>query len=260
MTAPRTIEIHDGGPHLVVDVYDAATPRGAVLCVHGFASSRKSAKIETLGARLPALGYTVIAPDLQGHGDSGGDFEGLTVSRSIDDVRRVARFAEFASADVRLVVGSSFGGLVASWTAAEDRRLCHGVLLIAPAFGYLDRYLPELDAEERAAWIAGRPHAIEMEHRTVRLGNGVLAERTVRSVARLAPALRGPTLIVHGTADESVPWEASREFADAHPRDDLELVLLDAADHGLSRHLHVLGDLAERFLQGISGGLRGGRN
>jgi hypothetical protein len=276
---PRVVELRGGGPRLVVDVHDAAAAagapdargapdalrgdavsdgttrgaaRGAVLCVHGFASGRRSSKIGRLAARLPALGWTVLALDLQGHGDSGGDFAGLTVARSIDDVRRVAALPEFAAAPRRVLVGSSFGGLVAAWAAAEDAVPCDGLVLIAPAFGYLDRYLPGLPPAERNAWESGRPHVIRMEHRDVLLGSGVLAERFARGTERLAAAWRTPAVIVHGTADDEVPSDASRDLAGRAARDDLELVLLDGADHRLTGRLDELVDVAERFLRTIS--------
>lgn len=253
MDARRVVRIEDGGPPLVVDVYDAPRPRGAALCVHGFASGRRSAKNEALGARLPSLGFTVLAPDLQGHGDSGGAFESLTIGRSVGDLRRVAALPEFADAPHRVLVGSSFGGLVASWAAAETPALCDGLLLIAPAFGYLDRYLPDLPAAERESWLAGRPHVVRMEEREVLLGSDVLREREERDVAKLADALRTPTVIVHGTEDDAVPWEASRDFAARAPRDDLDVVLLEGADHRLGGRLDDLARVAERLVSGICG-------
>lgn len=247
----RVIAIDDGGPSLVVDVYDASEPRGAVFCVHGFGSSRRSVKNEHLAAVLPPLGWTVIALDLQGHGDSAGDFEGLTVGRSIDDVRRVAALPEYADAPRRALVGSSFGGLVAAWAAAEDQALCDALLLIAPAFGYLDRYLPTLSAEERNAWESGSLHRVQLDTREVLLGSGVLDERAARPLDQLATSLRVRTVIVHGTADEAVPFEASEDFAQRSRRDDLELVLLTGADHRLAEHLPILSRHARLLLDAI---------
>ena len=54
MAERRVVEVTEGGPRLAVDVYDAPEPRGAVLCVHGFASGRRGSKIEHLGRVLPA--------------------------------------------------------------------------------------------------------------------------------------------------------------------------------------------------------------
>ncbi len=244
----RIVTVGGAAPTLVIDVYDAERPRGAVICVHGFASARRRGKIEHLGAVLPPLGWTVIAPDLQGHGDSGGDFEGLTIGRGIDDVRRVAQLPEYEGAPRRVLLGSSFGGLVAAWAAADDPTICDGVVLVAPAFGYLERYLPTLSEEERASWLSGRPHVVRMEQRDVRFGSGALEERAARGVELLAGRLTLPTLIVHGTADASVPWQASQDFADRSARRDLELVLLAGADHRLAAHLGALGEHVARFL------------
>ena len=85
------------------------------------------------------------------------------------------------------------------------------------------------------------------------LGPQVLHERGERSVARLAPSLRTRTVIVHGTADDAVPWEASRDFAALAPRRDLDVVLLEGADHRLAGRLDDLADVAERLVNGICG-------
>jgi alpha-beta hydrolase superfamily lysophospholipase len=250
----RVVEVTEGGPRLAVDVYDAPEPRGAVLCVHGFASGRRGSKIEHLGRVLPAAGWTVLAVDLQGHGESGGGLEGLTVERSVDDVRRAAKIAAYADAPRRALVGSSFGGLVSSWAVAEGAAAADGLFLIAPAFGFLDRYVAQLPANQRDAWTEGGLHRVQLQDRHVFLRPGILTEIESRCTARLAPQVRLPTRIVHGTADESVPWQASQEFVDAAPRDDVDLVLWEGADHRLTGRLDELGALVERFLGGLPTG------
>ncbi len=242
-----------GGVELVVDVYEAASPRGAVIAVHGFGSARRGGKIEVLGAALAADGWTVIAPDLQGHGDSSGPFDMMTVARSVDDLRHVADMPEYRDAPRRALVGSSFGGLVTGWAAADDPALCARMVLIAPAFGFLDRYLLTLPDDERAAWEGGAAHALRVPHLAGRtLAAEVLHDRIERSWHRLAERLATPTLIVHGRRDETVPWQASIDFVDACPHDDIDVVLLGAGDHRLAEHLSDVTHLTRRFLNADS--------
>ncbi len=249
--ARRTVEVPPGPdghpPRLVVDVYPAAEPRGAVLAAHGLGSSRRGGKAEVLGRTLPAAGWTVLAPDFQGHGASGGALESLSIARSVADVRRVAAQPEFAQARHRVFAGSSFGALVVAWAAAEDAALCERLVLLAPAFGFLERYVRSLPKEALAAWRAGAPH-VPAGRAGQAFGPDVLAEVETRSTARLAAALAHPALVVHGRADESVPWDAAVEFARACPRRDLDLVLLGGADHRLTGRGAEIATLVLRFL------------
>ena len=45
MRERRVVTIEGGAPPLVVDVYDAERPRGAVICVHGFAAGRRGGMV-----------------------------------------------------------------------------------------------------------------------------------------------------------------------------------------------------------------------
>jgi len=242
-----------GGVELGVDVYEPeATSRGCVIAVHGFGSSRRGGKVEAIGAALPAHGWTVLAPDLQGHGDSGGAFELTTVARAVGDLRRVTEMPEFRGAPRRALIGSSFGALVTGWVAADDPTLCDRMVLVAPAFGFLDRYLLTLPDEERAEFESGAPHTLRDSSMTGRtLAADVLVGRAEHSWRRLAERLVTPTLILHGRRDETVPWEAVIDFVRACPRDDLDVVLLGSGDHRLADHIDDLVHRIQRFLGAI---------
>jgi pimeloyl-ACP methyl ester carboxylesterase len=250
MVEPRIIRVAiDDDVELVADVYEAAEPHGAVIACHGFGSERRGGKVEALGTVLPDHGWTVIAPDLQGHGDSGGPFDLTTVERSVGDLKRIAELPEFTGAPRRAFVGSSFGGLVAGWAVADDPTLAERLILVAPAFGFLDRYLLTLPDDEREAWIGGEVHALRVPHLAGEtLLPEVLLQRSERSWQKLAAALETPTLIVHGRKDETVPWQASVDFAELCPRDDLDLILIGDGDHGLADRLDDLVHHTLRFL------------
>ena len=258
MSERRTTRVPlPSGVELAVDIYTADSgtvddePCGALIAVHGFGSGRRGGKIEELGTALPAFGWTVIALDLQGHGDSGGGFDLTTVARSIGDVRRVAELPEFRDAPRRVLVGSSFGGVVAAWAAVEDPTLCDRLALIAPAFGFLDRYLLTLPDDERAAWEGGATHALRVPHLAGQeLAASVLNDRTRHSWRRLAELLVTPTLIIHGLRDETVPWQATIDFTDASERDDLDVILLGGGDHRLAEQMGELTHHIHRFASG----------
>src|SRR5216117_3838129 len=58
------------GTLLVYDMYEAATPRAAVLALHGWADH--AGRWRDVGERLCVAGYSTYLLDLRGHGRSGG--------------------------------------------------------------------------------------------------------------------------------------------------------------------------------------------
>ena len=243
----RTVTI-PGTPRLVADVYEpAGDARMAVLWVHGFASTRSGDKAVHLGRTLSDSGVAFIAPDLQGHGESGGRLEEISVARSIEDVRRVAELPAYRDAPRRALAGSSFGGLVAAWAAAEQPELCERLVLVAPAFGFVDRYLATVPTPVVDAWRTGVPLPIKTDWLEVQLDNHLLLDWDARATESLAERLRPPTLIVHGTNDESVPVGESERFAELCGAP-VELLLVDGAEHGLNEHLDWLVDKVSAFL------------
>ncbi len=238
------------GAELAVEVYrPAGPPTGAVVMVHGFASSRQSQKGQMLSAVLARAGLTVLCPDLQGHGESDGPFEELTIGRSVSDVRAVADLPAYRDAPRRALIGSSFGGLVTAWAAAEDARLCERLVLIAPALGFLERYLAEQSADAIAAWRSGTPHQIVTPWYEVALGTDILDEQSARTIDTLVSRLTTPTLSIHGTDDVAVPHAVSVDFVAREGPAPRRLRSVPGGDHSLAEHY---ADLVESVLTFLS--------
>ena len=183
----------------------------------------------------------MILPDLQGHGDSGGSLGEITIGRSIADVRAIAAATGFDGASRRILLGSSFGGLVAAWLCAEDPEFCDRAVLIAPALGFVERHVGGLSPEVAAAWRRGEPLRVEKDWFSVDLENAILKESATRPVAELARRLRTPTLIIHGDQDEEVPVSASIEFGKMCAA--VGLHIIEGGDHRLADHLERIAAL-----------------
>ena len=234
---------------LVIDLYEPeAPPAGAAIWVHGFASRRDGEKVRFAGAALAAAGWALLAPDLQGHGDSGGTLEDLTIDRSVDDVRRVAAHPLYRDAAHRVLIGSSFGGLVAAWCSVDHPEVCDKLVLIAPAFGLVERHLASLTPADAQAWRDGRPLRVANERFDVSLSNKVLLEADRRTVGELAARLAKPTLILHGRHDDQVPVEASLSFFQACALKELDLYVIGDGEHRLTDHKEFLADQILRFV------------
>jgi len=156
-----------------------------------------------------------------------GDFSNLSFCPMLTHTRALIR----AQPGQVLLVGSSLGGLLATWCAQRESQV-KGLLLLAPAFEFLHHWLPKLSSEQRQSWEQGKPLWIHHhgENRSLPLGPLFLQHMAFFSeTGSLVRQL--PTRIVHGQQDEVIDLAASRHFAASRPW----VHLLEVnADHGLA--------------------------
>ncbi|WP_394613478.1 alpha/beta fold hydrolase [Lentzea sp. JNUCC 0626] len=107
----------DGGD-LAVEIHDGDTP--PVLAIHGVSGSRK------LWNWVAAHGFSLIAPDLRGRGDS-AHVPGAGISQHADDVLNVLDALELPSATV---IGMSMGGYVAVDLAVRHPNRVRALVLV----------------------------------------------------------------------------------------------------------------------------------
>src|ERR1700704_4593996 len=104
-----------------------------VVYLHGFASSPQSTKAQFFASKFAGAGVAFEAPELDQ-----GNFEKLTISRQMQVVEEAVSSA--AQLGEKLVlVGSSLGGYLAALYAEQNPQRDARLILIAPAFQFLDR-------------------------------------------------------------------------------------------------------------------------
>jgi alpha-beta hydrolase superfamily lysophospholipase len=109
----------------------SVAPRGALLFLHGL--FEHGGRYGHLAERIAARGFQVVAPDLRGHGRSGGprawirDFD-----QYVDDLARVFEASRIAGKPA-FVFGYSMGGEIVTRWMLTRRPPVDGVLLGSPA-------------------------------------------------------------------------------------------------------------------------------
>ena len=214
---------------------------------HGFGSGPGSAKAQLLQTQFADHWHSSIVPDLEG-----GDFYNLTMPAIFARARAALAKIPDDGAPI-LVAGSSLGGYTAATVLAEDQpQRVAGALLLAPAFGFTERWRTLLGDDGVNEWHSKGErdfyhHAAERE---LPLASGFLASCEV--LPPLTAPTHCPTIVVHGRQDESVDIAWSRRWAEqaAH----LELIELDS-DHSLTDPLSEATILAaaKRLLDAIAG-------
>ncbi|HEY9845151.1 MAG TPA: YqiA/YcfP family alpha/beta fold hydrolase [Candidatus Caenarcaniphilales bacterium] len=204
--------------------------------LHGFASSPRSAKAVYLSDRFEALGLNLQVPNLNQE-----DFFNLTLTRQIHQVQ--AAFPP--PPDPVTLIGSSLGGLVAAWVAQQQTQV-QRLILLAPAFEFLSRWLPKLGQSQVQSWQSQGQLAVYHygEQRSLQLSYQFVLDAQQYPDNQLQRPV--PTLIMHGLQDDVIPVQVSHEFAAQRPW--VRLMELES-DHSLSNVTGKLWDAIQEFCQ-----------
>lgn len=214
-----------------------------VVYLHGLGSSPLSAKARLVSVWCKELGLSLTAPDL-----SLPSFERLSVNAVVS---HVVSLVERVSADRAVVlVGSSFGGFAAVHAFDRlrniDRARVQGMMLMAPVFYPWHQTVGLLTPEIERVWKAqgGFPLVESASGNEVEVHYQFVEE--LRGYSSDAVSLSVPTIIVHGTRDETVSHEQSVEFA---KKQKLSPVVLLDDDHQLIGQPERLRQLFEDFIR-----------
>lgn len=113
--------------------------------MHGFTANRNTALIKEIVNKLRDENVASIRFDFNGHGDSDGAFENMTVWNEIEDANAILSYVKSdPHVNHIYLVGHSQGGVVASMLAGLYPDLIKKLVLLAPAACLKDDALKEI--------------------------------------------------------------------------------------------------------------------
>ncbi|MEM9136830.1 MAG: YqiA/YcfP family alpha/beta fold hydrolase [Cyanobacteria bacterium P01_F01_bin.42] len=202
--------------------------------LHGFASGPESYKAQFFRQCFQDLGLTLAIPDF-----NRGGFQQLTLSRQLQQLEQLSNSESIT------LIGSSLGGLTATCFAENYSRIKRLVLL-APAFDFLEHWLPTFPPMALKNWSTGG--TIEIFHhgtkKTLPLNYTFVSDLKRYDTQVLQRKI--PTLIMHGVNDQTIPLSASERYAET--REWVNLIRLQS-DHSLSNVLDQMWRSLSDFLQ-----------
>lgn len=228
---------------LVLSYTPGAQPTSPVwVFLHGLGSDRNGDKALRFRDWLSERGPGFAALDFTGHGDSGGDCRGLSLTRNLEDMDRTVSFLtnEVPGAPLSFI-GSSMGGIAALWYAALHPGAVAQLFAIAPAFRMAARLAASLSTAEREGWAERGYLPFPLGDRVLEFGWDGVADEERYPTDRLVEELTTPALLLHGDEDAVVPVELSRDFAEACPV--AEIAEIEGGDHRLGEHKDLLFEL-----------------
>jgi pimeloyl-ACP methyl ester carboxylesterase len=229
------------GERLDAALHPVAGARALAVVAHGITSDKDRPYLVELAGTLAASGVAALRFSFSGHGASGGRFEDVTPSKELDDLGCVLDAAAAAGFARVTCVGHSLGAAVGLLRAARDPRV--GALVSLAGMLHVGRFMQRhFGGLAFGQPLLGRPGCP---------WSRTLAEDSERTGSLLpqAAAVRVPWLLVHGTADELVPVEESRE-ARAAAGGRPELVELAGVDHRFTGASGAVAAVVARWVAG----------
>jgi len=246
---PQWIEpAASGDARLALDFIPAASDNACLwVFLHGLNSNRRGEKALHFARQIARRGDAFASLDMTGHGDSEGDLLELSLTRNVADLERGLDYVESSHGPFSAVhlIGSSMGGLTALWFTAERPGVIRRNIVIAPAFEMASRMLLSLGRQRARQWRQDRVLHIDTGYAAFDLDYRFVEDESRYPVMSLVRKLSTPSLILHGSDDEVVPCQLSRQFA--QKLEHVELVELAGGDHRLTDQKERLFEEMWRF-------------
>lgn len=246
-----------GASHLAVlfDAPPGAPPGADILCLlylHGFGSVQTGEKADFFRQHAQESGFAFCSFDFQGHGQSGGTMQGLTLTRNLQDVARVYAYVREKGYHQVCLLGSSMGGGTALWYSALHPDEVVAGLHIAPAIQFERGLITWAGPERCRLWQETGTIHFENDLVSCELGWELIEDLRRYAVEDLLEMYRTPALLLQGKLDTSVPWKDVADFATRCAYPGIELHLFADGDHRLTDRKDRLWQLMLEFLRGRS--------
>ena len=217
-----------------------------VLLCHGFMGNKDGALENRIANLLSERGIASIRFDFNGHGQSEGRFQDMTVPNEIVDAKKVIDYVSALPYVSSVAIsGHSQGGVVAAMTAGElGSDKIKAVVLLAPAAVLRDDAI-------RGSTMGATYDPFNLGEyvelfRGLKLGAEYIRTAFTLPIYETSAKYEGPALIIHGTGDRVVPYTYGERFHQIWPKSKLQII--DRADHGFSKEIEQVATSTAEFL------------
>ena len=217
-----------------------------VLLCHGFMGNKDGALENRIANLLSERGIASIRFDFNGHGQSEGRFQDMTVPNEIVDAKKVIDYVSALPYVSSVAIsGHSQGGVVAAMTAGElGSDKIKAVVLLAPAAVLRDDAI-------RGSTMGATYDPFNLGEyvelfRGLKLGAEYIRTAFTLPIYETSAQYQGPALIIHGTGDRVVPYTYGERFHQIWPTSKLQII--DRADHGFSKEIEQVAASTAEFL------------
>lgn len=204
------IEVSPGERTILILAEPVAQTECVVLLCHGFMSNNASTTNLELTRRLLPEGIATCRFDFDGHGTHTRPLQEMLMSRCLRQVETLLDWLKPQGYAKIGLLGSSFGGLIAIHGAA--RHAITALALKCPVSNYPPLWRERLGEVGMNFWKENNLLTFAGLDGRARLEYGFYEDLLQYDTYKEAATIRAPTLIVHGDADEDVPYAQSERL------------------------------------------------
>lgn len=198
-----------------------------VILMHGFTGERNTDILVAVKDMLLEKGIASIRVDFNGHGESDGRLQDMTVLNELGDAKAILDYVRSLDHIKNIyILGHSQGGVIASMMAGYYRDLFKKVVLMAPAATLKD------DAIKGVCMDAVYdPHHIPdtVNVRGDIIGGFYFRIAQTLPIYEISALYKGPVLMIHGDNDQTVDVAASQRYHEVY--ENSTLYVQKGADH-----------------------------
>jgi hypothetical protein len=212
--------------------------------MHGVTLDKDSMPLMELTGHLVPSDIAVLSFDFYGHGQTGGVWDNMSVSKWIEDAEAILDYVQGLSFISEVfVVGHSQGGLTASIVAGKHPEQVKAMALYAPA-----AVIEDIGKTGDLPGHAFNPRNIPER---VPFFAGYLSRNYFRSAQKLhvyetAEKFDGPVCILQGTSDQLVPITYAWKYHHVYARS--RLFIFDKEDHMFHKNREKAAEVVTDFL------------
>ncbi len=221
-----------------------------ILFLGGFKSDMTGTKAHYLEQWARDQKQAFIRFDYSGHGQSSESFEEGTIGNWLEDAQQVL---EQLTQGPQLLVGSSMGGWLSLLLARANPDRIKGIVTIACATDFTEKLLiPSLSEQqlETVTQLGKIEVPSEYDQQPVVISQVLLTEGHGHLLLNSTINIRCPIHMIHGLADEDVPWDISLQTLQQVETNNVSLELVKDGDHRLSKptDLERISEALKRWL------------
>ena len=229
--------------HAKLDRPEGAEKGPLCILIHGFTGHMEEDHIKAAQKAMNDAGVSVLRVEMYGHGGSDGEFKDHTLYKWVTNALAAVKYAKSLDFVTDLYLsGHSQGGLLTMLVGGMCPDDFKALLPLSPAW-----MIPEIAREGNVRVTSFDPKHIpdmitsgswELSGDYIRVAQTIHVEDEIER-------FEGPVLIIHGDADETVPFSYAEKAAKLYKN--AELVPIHGDDHCFTKHLNEMADAVRAF-------------
>lgn len=231
--------------HAKLDMPEGMEKGPLCILIHGFTGHMEEDHIIAAQKAINDAGVAVLRAEMYGHGKSGGEFKDHTLYKWVTNALSVVNYVKTLDFVTDLYLcGHSQGGLLTMLIGGMCPDTFKAIVPLSPAW-----MIPDGAREGNLLGMNFDPKHIP---ETLESWNVVLSGDYVRVAQTIHPEeeierYEGPVLLIHGDADETVPFEYAEKAQKLYKN--AKLIPIHGDDHCFTRHLDEMADALSAFFK-----------